>query len=116
LGADGEVGEPTTLPNPNRNVRPTTIPIITVTRFTVGAGPTRSAERMFDDRSKVIVSVLMGIVPGQQPCGDRTDGDFGTFNQDQMVRMLVRHATPRHVVPWTASNPRSTGTSALSRP
>jgi hypothetical protein len=82
---------------------------------------------MFDDRSEVTVSVLIGIVPGQQPYGDRTDGDFGTFNQDQMVRMLVRHAAPRrsmdcrqsafhrHFRAVTAMSPCSSRNASVSR-
>ncbi len=45
------------------NVRPTTIPITAVTRFTAGAGPTRSAERMFDPCSVAIVSAFTGHRP-----------------------------------------------------
>jgi hypothetical protein len=69
---------------------------------------------MFDDRSEVIVSVLIGIVPGQQPYGDRTDGDLGP--SIKIKWFVCWCVTPRHVVPWTAGNPRSTGTSAPSRP
>ncbi len=33
---------------------------------------------------------LLDVVPGQQPRGDRPNGDFGTLNKDQTVLIVVR--------------------------
>jgi hypothetical protein len=45
---------------------------------------------MFDPVGGVPVERLRGIVPGQDPCGDRADGDFRTLDKDQTVLIVVR--------------------------